>query len=54
MNTQRKSYSSDVDDTEWNFVVSSLILMHRDAPQRDHTLREVFDALRWIARAGTG
>lgn len=54
MNTQRKSYPSDVADIEWNFVVSSLTLMHRDAPQRDHTLREVFDALRWIVRAGTG
>jgi transposase len=29
-----------------------LTLMTEDAPQRDHTLREVFHGLRWIVRAG--
>ena len=29
-----------------------LTLVRRDAPQRVHDLREVFDALRWIVRSG--
>ena len=29
-----------------------LTLMKPDAPQREHDLREVFNALRWLARAG--
>ncbi len=52
MNTRRKPYPSDVSDDEWSFVVPYLTLMRLDAPQRDHDLRAVFDALRWIVRAG--
>jgi transposase len=29
-----------------------LTLMTQDAPQREYTLREVFNALRWIVRTG--
>ncbi len=29
-----------------------LTLMKEDEPQREHSLREVFNALRWLARAG--
>ena len=29
-----------------------LTLMREDAPQREHPLREVFNGLRWLARAG--
>ena len=29
-----------------------LALVRQDAPQRTHDLREVFDALQWIVRAG--
>jgi hypothetical protein len=29
-----------------------LTLMTEDAPQRDHSLREVFNGLRWLVRAG--
>lgn len=29
-----------------------LTLMKEDAPQREHSLRELFNALRWLARAG--
>lgn len=54
MATIRKPYPSDVGDAEWQFVVSYLTLMRLDAPQRDHALRDVFDALRWMARAGAG
>lgn len=48
----RKSYASDVSDDEWAFVVSYLTLMRENAPQREHSLREVFNGLRWIIRTG--
>jgi transposase len=48
----RKPYPSDVTDEEWAFVAPYLILMKEDAPQREHDLREVFNGLRWIVRAG--
>src|SRR5271165_2819128 len=48
----RKPYPSDISDDEWAFVVPYLTLMTPDAPQRTHDLREVFNALRWLVRAG--
>ncbi len=48
----RKPYPSDVSDDEWAFVAPYLTLMSEDAPQREHALREVFNGLRWIVRAG--
>jgi transposase len=48
----RKPYPSDVSDEEWAFVAPYLALVREDAPQRTHNLREVFNALRWIVRAG--
>ncbi len=50
--TTRKPYPSDVSDDEWAFVAPYLTLMREDAPQREHPLREVFNGLRWIVRAG--
>jgi transposase len=41
-----------VGDEEWAFVAPYLTLMRPDAPQRAHDPREVFNALRWIVRAG--
>jgi transposase len=49
---QRKAYPSDVTDEEWALVAPYLTLMTEDAPQRTHSLREVFNGLRWIVRAG--
>ena len=49
----RKPYPSDVADEEWEFVTPYLTLMTEDAPQREHDLREVFDAMRWIVRTGS-
>jgi transposase len=49
---ERKAYPSDVSDDEWAFVAPYLTLMTEEAPQRDHSLREVFNGLRWIVRAG--
>jgi transposase len=48
----RKPYPSDVSEEEWHFAAPYLALMTEAAPQRQHSLREVFNALRWIARAG--
>jgi transposase len=48
----RKPYPSDVSDDEWAFVAPYLTLMTAEAPQRTHSLREVFNGLRWMARAG--
>jgi transposase len=48
----RKPYPTDVSDEEWAFVAPYLTLMTPDAPQRDYSLREVFNATRWIVRAG--
>lgn len=49
---ERKPYPSDVSDDEWALVAPYLTLMTPDAPQREHSLREVFNGLRWIVRAG--
>lgn len=49
---ERKAYPSDVTDDEWAFVAPYLTLMTEKAPQREHSLREVFNGLRWIVRAG--
>ena len=48
----RKPYPTDVSDEEWAFVAPYLTLMSEDAPQRRYDLREVFNAVRWIVRAG--
>jgi transposase len=42
-----------VSDDEWAFVAPYLTLMNPNAPQRDYSLREVFNALRWIVRTGS-
>lgn len=49
---KRKAYPSDVSDDEWAFVVPYLTLMREDAPQREHSLREVFNGMRYIVRTG--
>jgi transposase len=46
----RKPYPSDVSDDEWIFVAPYLTLMTEDAPQHDHSLREVFNGLRRMVR----
>jgi transposase len=48
----RKPYPSDVTDEEWDFVAPYLTLMSEDAPQREHDLREVFNGMRYVVRAG--
>lgn len=48
----RKRYPSDVSDEEWAFVAPYLTLMKEDAPQREHSLREVFNGLRYVVCTG--
>ena len=52
MSTTRKSYPSDVSDAEWEFLVPFLTLMREDAPQREHSMRDLFDALRYVVKTG--
>src|SRR5919109_5467813 len=48
----RKPYPSDVSDDEWALVAPYLTLLPEGAGQRHYPLREVFNGLRWIVRAG--
>ena len=52
MELHRKPYPSDVSDAEWAFVAPYLTLMREDAPQREYSLRDVFNGLRWLVRTG--
>ena len=48
----RKAYPSDVSDAEWAFAAPYLALLPEDCGQREHSLREVFNGLRWVVRTG--
>jgi transposase len=48
----RKPYPTDVPDEEWTFVAPYLTLLREDCRQRRHDLREAFNAVRWVVRAG--
>jgi len=52
MTPSRNPCPTDVSDEEWAFVAPYLMLLPEDAGQRTHGLREVFNGLRWIVRAG--
>src|SRR6185369_15719593 len=52
MRKEREGYPSDVSDEEWALVVPYVTLMAETAPQREYSLRAVFNALRWMARTG--
>lgn len=45
----RKPFPSDVSDEAWSFAAPYLALIDEQAPQRRYSLREVFNALRWLA-----
>ena len=51
-NKGQVGYPSDVSDEEWCFVAPYLALCREDAPQRTHSLRAVFNALRWLVKTG--
>jgi len=48
------AYPSDVSDEEWVFVLPYLLLSKEDSSARKHSLRAVFDAYRYLLRAGCG
>ena len=48
----RKACPTDVSDEEWEFVAPYLTLIREDAAQRTCALRELFDAVRWMVKAG--
>src|ERR671916_213323 len=48
----RKPYPSDVSDDEWALVAPYLMLLPEAAGQRGHSLREVFNGLRYIIKTG--
>ena len=52
MSLFRKPYPSDVSDEGWSLVVPYLTLMDEGAPQRQHSLRELFNGLRYVLRHG--
>ena len=52
MSTARKPYPSDVSDAEWELLAPFLTLMREDAPQREHPLRDLFNALRYVVKTG--
>jgi transposase len=47
-----ENYPSDVTDEEWAFCAPYLTLMKEEAVQREHSLRAVFNGLRYMVRAG--
>ena len=48
----KTNYPSDVSDEEWAFCAPYLMLMRADAPQRDYSVRAMFNAVRYMVRAG--
>ena len=52
MQPTRKPYPTDISDEEWAFVAPYIALLREDAAQREHPLREVSNALRWMVRPG--
>ena len=50
--TRKTGYQSNVSDEEWVFCAPYLWLMKEDAPQRDWSSRELFNAMRYMVRAG--
>jgi len=52
MKEKERRLPTDVSDEEWEFCAPYLTLMREDAPQREHDMREIFNALRWLVRTG--
>lgn len=52
MRKSRNPYPSDVSDEEWALVAPYLMLLPEESGQRVHSLREVFNGLRYIVKTG--
>ena len=48
----RRSYGTDVSDDEWEFVLPDLLLSREDNRSRQHDVRELFNAVRYIVKTG--
>jgi transposase len=49
---ERHTSPSDGRDDAWSVVAPSLTVMTEDAPQREQSLRDVFNGVRWMVRMG--
>ena len=49
----RKAYPSDLNDESYLFMLPYFTLLPEDAGQRKYPLRDVLNALLWIARTGS-
>src|SRR5688572_15810843 len=52
MSIVRKPYPSDVSDAEWALIAPYLTLLREEAGQREPSLREVFNGLRYVVKTG--
>ena len=48
----RRAYLTDVSDEEWAFVLPYLLLSREDNASRQHDLRALFDAVRYMVKTG--
>ena len=48
----KPAYPTDVSDEEWDFCRSYLELMKPESPQRVYSMRQMFNAVRYVVRAG--
>ena len=48
----RRAYLTDVSDEEWEFVLPYLLLSREDSLSRQHSLRELFNGVRYIVKTG--
>lgn len=51
--TNRKPYPSDIDDETYIFMLPYLLFQAQDDPRRKYKIREILDAMLWIARTGS-
>jgi transposase len=52
MPNRRKPYPSEMSNDEWSLVLPYLTLMSEDAAQREYSIRELFNGLRYVVRYG--
>lgn len=48
----RRGYKTDIDDETYQFMLPYLVLKPEDAPQRKYEIREMVNALFYVARTG--
>ena len=52
MTSSRKADPSDVSDEAWALVAPYRTLLRKDAGQREHSLRAVFNGRRYVVKTG--